>query len=178
MLLISNRRTAPSSEASRAARARDNRYARRRVKSTRSSKSTFIRPGLGGTPARASRLMTASPVSTGRSWVVHLAHGHRCASLSELLAHPVRHHRPVLVGDVVAHMIAVRIHEQRGVRRLTRDAFCLLGRKEAVTRTVNDQQRLGHLIQDPVKVEAVRLLSRLLLAGGLRIEDIAATRER
>src|ERR1700691_6481485 len=100
MLLTSKSSTAPSSDASSAARA--SRYARRRVKSTRSSKSTFMRPGLGGTPPEG---------------VVRLIDDISC-SLSQLIAHPVRHRRPVLVSDVVAHVVPVGIHQQRGVRRL------------------------------------------------------------
>src|ERR1039457_4880037 len=178
MLLMSNSSTAPSSEASSAARARASRYARSRVKSTRSSKSTFIRPGLGGTPPRVSRLMTASPVSTGRSAAAwRPTRSRRCGSSSELLAHPVRHHRSVFVGDVVADMIAVRVHEQRGVGCLTCDALRLFGWEEAIARAVDDEQRLRDLLEDPVEVETIRLLLRLLLVGGLGIEDITAARQ-
>src|ERR1700733_4654180 len=102
MLLTSKSSTAPSSDASSAARARASRYARRRVKSTRSSKSTFMRPGLGGTPPGG---------------VVRLIDDISC-SLSQLIAHPVRHRRAVLVSDVVADVIPIGIHQERGVRRL------------------------------------------------------------
>src|ERR1039457_5884456 len=178
MLLMSNSSTAPSSEASSAARARASRYARSRVKSTRSSKSTFIRPGLGGTPPRVSRLMTASPVSTGRSAAAwRPTRSRRCGSSSELLAHPVRHHRSVFVGDVVADMIAVRVHEQRGVGCLTCDSFRLCGREEAVARAMDHEQRLRHLVQDALEVESICLIPRLVLVGGLGVEDVATARQ-
>src|SRR5580658_6681970 len=47
MLLLSNTSRAPRPLASIAPMARRSRYSRRRAKSTRSSKSTFIRPGAG-----------------------------------------------------------------------------------------------------------------------------------
>jgi hypothetical protein len=47
MLLLSNTSKAPRSLDSSAPMARRSRYSRSREKSTRSSKSTFIRPGAG-----------------------------------------------------------------------------------------------------------------------------------
>src|SRR5918996_5187987 len=67
MLLKSNSRSEPSSEAASASRARANRYLRRRCVSTRSSQSTFIEPGdaggrvaavVGATVSTALTLMT------------------------------------------------------------------------------------------------------------------------
>src|SRR5262245_52016304 len=67
MLFMSNSSRAPRSDASRAARARPSRQARRRLKSTRSSKSTFIRPGAGTDAVgnAAALAMTLLSISTG-----------------------------------------------------------------------------------------------------------------
>src|ERR1039457_655520 len=178
MLLMSNSSTAPSSEASSAARARASRYARSRVKSTRSSKSTFIRPGLGGTPLAVSRLMTAISFEHQSNFgALRGTRSRRCGSLSELLAHPIRHHRSVFVGDVVADVIAVRVHEQGGVRCLACDSFRLCGREEAVARAMDHEQRLRHLVQDALEVESICLIPRLVLVGGLGVEDVATARQ-
>src|SRR5262249_8096651 len=96
----------------------------------------------------------------------------------ELLAHPVRHGGAVLVRDVVADVVSVRVHEQRRLGRLTGDALRLLRREEPVLRAVDDQERALHLVEDAAQSERLRLLERLVLVARLRIEDVAAPGER
>src|SRR3989442_5577597 len=73
--------------------------------------------------------------------------------LLQALAHPIGHGRAVLVRDVIADVVAVRVHQQRRLRRLARDPFGLRWRKKAIQGAVDDQERTGDLVQDAAQRE-------------------------
>src|ERR1700674_1682512 len=76
----------------------------------------------------------------------------KSSRLPEALLEPVGHQWPVLVRDVVADVVAIRVHHERRVRRLARNPLRLRGRKQAVAGTMDHEQRLRDLVENALEV--------------------------
>src|SRR5579884_1648536 len=86
----------------------------------------------------------------------------------QFLAHPVRLLRPVLVGDVVADVVAVfKEPEFRVAADLRRDALALFRRHEAVAATLNDEHGATDALRYALQVELLQFFLGILFASGL-----------
>src|SRR2546421_720746 len=129
---------------------------RRRIRSP-DGLAGALGPTVGSRPSAEPRASIS--VATKRP-IPKLASPHptlarRAGESPELLFQPVGHQRPVLVSNVVADVIPVRIHHEGGMRRLAGDALGLRRWEEAVARAVDDQQGLRDLIEYAFEIERV-----------------------
>src|ERR1700680_5060693 len=75
--------------------------------------------------------------------------------LPQLLAQPVRHERPVLVRDVVADVVSIRVDHQRRIGCFARDPLRMRRREQAVFGAVDHEEWLSDPAQDTFEVERV-----------------------
>src|SRR6266511_6092138 len=95
--------------------------------------------------------------------------GENLSHTAELLREPVRDERPVLVRDVVAHVVALLVEDELPVRSLVGDPLGLLPGDDPIELPGDHERRAVELGDHRREVELERLHPRVLLVPGARM---------